>query len=229
MSGDPQWHYAQTRLQARHGERLDAAGWQGLEAAQSGDYYLDRARATALRGFAGRIDAGMEPHALERILRAEWRDLVAEIAGWVPTAWRPAVLWVQPIAELPARAALEAGTQAAWMEADPVLSAQTLTPAAWGRRWRALWPRGAAADRQPLEELAALVTAHLAALAQAPQDGGSAGLREALAHALTRIFRRHAAAPAAVFAQLALIALDLERFRGGLLRRRLFAPARSAP
>ena len=53
----------------------------------------------------------------------------------------------------------------------------------------------------------------------------SAPYRRDLAHAVTRLFRRHGASPAAVFCHLVLVALDLERLRGGLVRRRLFEPA----
>ena len=40
--------------------------------------------------------------------------------------------------------------------------------------------------------------------------------------ALRRLFRLHAGSAAAVFAYLALVALDLERLRGGLVVRALF-------
>jgi hypothetical protein len=44
----------------------------------------------------------------------------------------------------------------------------------------------------------------------------------ALETGLTRLFRRHAARPAAAYAHLGLLALDIQRLRAGLLRRRLF-------
>ena len=53
----------------------------------------------------------------------------------------------------------------------------------------------------------------------------SAPYRRDLAQTLTRIFRRHGGSPAAVFCHLALVALELERLRGDLVRRRLFEPS----
>ncbi len=70
MRSRAEFAFAQTRLQARHGERLTDADWRALESAQSPDRYLEQARATSLRRFVARIDAGMDSHAIERALRA---------------------------------------------------------------------------------------------------------------------------------------------------------------
>ena len=88
MSGRADWSYAQARLQARHGARLDEGDWRVLEAARSLDHYLDRSRATSLHRFADRLNAQMSSHAIERTLRAEWRRYVAEVAAWAAPAWQ---------------------------------------------------------------------------------------------------------------------------------------------
>ena len=48
------------------------------------------------------------------------------------------------------------------------------------------------------------------------------GLRAILDQSLTAAFRRHSQQPAAIFCHLGLVALDLERLRGGLVRRAVF-------
>ena len=60
-----------------------------------------------------------------------------------------------------------------------------------------------------------------------PQEA-SAPYRRDLAQTVTRLFRRHGGTPVAVFCHLALVALDLERLRGDLVRRALFEPAKEA-
>jgi hypothetical protein len=252
VSATPQWSYVQARLQARHGERLSEVDWRTLEAVKSLDHFIERSRATALRRFTAPINAAMSSYAIERLLRAVWRDYVAEVADWVEAEWRPAIEWVAPIADLPAFDALLRGAVPAWIAQDAALNdfsgddiAQriaaleksplaALAPGAkrantlatrWYVHWRSLWPRGAQAAA--LDELATIVRGHVELLARAAARETSAPYRRALARKLTRLFRRHSASPLAVFAHLALVALDLERLRGNLVRRRLF-PAMSA-
>ena len=251
MSAGPHWHYAQARLQSRHGDRLAEAGWHALEAAQTADAFLDRARATSLGRFAEPVSAAMNPHAMERALRGAWRAYVDEIAGWLPEAWRPAVAWTAPLPDLPAIDALLKGEMPVWVGQDPALALFTETDPAqrlaalqaspfapllprdgeslslgarWARHWRALWPRQSSADMRALDALARALQTHFARLAQAAAQETSAPHRHDLDKAVTRLFRRHAASPVAVFAHLVLTAHDLERLRGGLVRRRLFAP-----
>jgi hypothetical protein len=247
MSGRPQWSYVQARLQARHGERLQDADWRALEAARSLDQFIERSRATALRRFSERLNAGMSSHAIERSLRAAWRDYVAEVAGWGPLDWRPAVLWMSHLADLPAIDALLRGETPDWAQQDarllafleterhtakaplaPVLPApereSTLTRR-WYAHWRTLWPRGEA--QRALTHLVDTVKAHVDRLARADRQETSAPYRRELARNVTRMFRRHGGSPIAVFCHLTLVALDLERLRGGLVRRRLFGPARA--
>lgn len=251
MNATPQWSYAQARLQARHGERLSEVEWRTLEAVKSLDHFIERSRATALRRFAGPINAAMSSHAIERLLRAAWHDYVAEVASWVEADWQPALMWCAQVADLPALDALLRGAVPAWVGQDPALAdfagdeiAQRITaleksPLAalapgtnrastlagrWSAHWRSLWPRGT--QTGALDELAAAVQSHVEQLQRAAARETSAPYRRALAQKLTRLFRRHSAAPVAAFAHLAMVALDIERLRGDLVRRRLF-PAMS--
>lgn len=238
----PNWSYAQARLQARYSERLEPGDWSALEAASSLDYYLERARSTSLRRFSGHVTAPMDTHAVERVLRADWRRYVGEVATWAPDAWRPAILWVAYLADIAVIDHLLAGHAPDWSRDDPIygllaniaperrrsgLGGTLLHPfvspqgpatplaARWLRHWRALWPSGSKRERQSLDELVALVIGH--------HVGASRSRRDGLARAVARLFRREAATPVALFCVLLLLALDLERFRGGLVRRQLFA------
>lgn len=239
MSRHPQWNYVQARLQARHGERPLENDWRALEAAHSLDHFIERARATSLRRFTDAMNMSMSSHAIERALRAAWRGYVAEVAAWVPREWRAAVLWAAYVPDLPAIDAWLKGDVQDWMRRDPVVtdlidgSKKTAlapltvegggtTVARWQTHWRLLWPQKQKAESRLLRELPGTVGAHFTLLAKAGPQESSGRYRHELAHAVTRLFRHHPAAPIAVFSHLILMALDLERLRGGLVRRRLF-------
>jgi hypothetical protein len=251
MSDSPRWGYVQARSQARHGERLQEADWRAIEAARSIDQFIERARAFSLRRFIGRMDARMSNHAVERMLRDTWRAYVAEVAGWVPAAWREAVMWISLFPELPIIDALLMGEAPEWIQQDPAfaelaqadLQKRNVTPAnspldalvassgrektlaaRWYTHWHSLWPRRQAGNRA-LRDLIATINAHVERLDRAGLQEASASYRRDLALKLTRMFRRHGGSPAAIFCHLALVALDLERLRGDLIRRRLFEPS----
>ena len=255
MSSRPRWSHVQARLQARYGERLDEPGWRALEAAQSVDQLIERARASPLRRFTERLNARMSSHTIERLLREAWRDYVAEVASGLPAGWRAAALWTSHLPLLPVIDALLRGAAPAWASQDPALAAfsemdlprrsagsshtpvapliaspssQPTLAARWYTHWRSLWPKRQRHTEPALLDLTTQVTAHIQRLsAAAPQDTSDRYRRE-LERVVTRIFRRHVGSPAAVFSHLVLVALDLERLRGALVRRRLFAPAAEA-
>ena len=249
MSGEPRWHYVQARLQARHGERLTEEDWHRLEAAHSFEHFLDRAQGTALARFTAPLNATMTSHVVERLLRLAWRSYVAEIASWLDRDWQPAVLWTAHIADLPAIAALLRGETPAWAKDDAqltiladgevpqriaALEKSPLAPLApesdrpprlaerWSAHWQSLWPHSGTTEARALRGFTTLLETHAAQLALAAPPDTSAPHRLELAKSLTRLFRRHAASPVAVFSHLALVALDVERLRGNLIRRRLF-------
>jgi hypothetical protein len=248
VNARPQWGYVQARLQARHGERLQEGEWHALEAARSIEHYLERARGSPLRRLTDRVNGRMSAHAIERALRAAWRAYVAEVAGWVPREWQPAVLWTAHLADLPGLDALLRGETPGWTQHEPALfhaadrdpqfrvahlensplaplvaaaaTERSLT-ARWHNHWRALWP-GRAAETRRLTAFADVIQRHVERLAMAGSQESSVPHRQELASHLARMFRRNSASPVAVFCHLALVALDLERLRGGLSRRRLF-------
>jgi hypothetical protein len=250
-----QWSYVQARLQARHGERLHEGDWRALEATRAVDQYIERSRSTSLRRFTDHLNAKMSSHTMEGMLRMAWRSYVAEIAGWVVPTWKPAVEWVAHVPELPVIDVVLKGKAPGWTGSDPVFGALAegdpqqqvpsrrnlrlvpLYPARvsdellaqrWLTHWRSLWPQHRGPDYEWLAKLSDAVKDHVQRLDQAGIRDTSSPYRHDLAHHLTRIFRRRSGTPVAVFCHLALVALDLERLRGGLVRRQLFEPGTAA-
>jgi hypothetical protein len=136
------------------------------------------------------------------------------------------------------RAALAAGPLGSLLAAhahdsDPRRSSETLARglrrlragaalhgllAAWLAEWRRRWPRTGADERASLDRVVDLVRAHLLRFASLPADD-TAGARQALGARLATAVRRNVAQPAALFAYLALFAIDLERLRGEFVLR----------
>jgi hypothetical protein len=246
----PGFAYVQARLQARHAAHPDDAQWRALAATRGLPAYLAEARRTGLAPWIDTIAEGSGPHPIEGDLRRRLHDTIDEIAGWTPAPWRPAVAWCHWLPELPLlghllaevppppwlgehhhlrpylhdtatarRAALlKAGAGAlveGWEGGTPL--------AAWLAGWRQRWPRVARAARRPLDELAAAVEVHVRDFpSYAISDAW--GARRRFQDRLLRLFRRHPVEPVALFSYLALLALDLERLRGGLVERAVFAP-----
>lgn len=95
---------------------------------------------------------------------------------------------------------------------------------AWEHEWRARWPALDDEARAGLERLTALVRAHLGRFATLTAEDAPAA-RERLGADIAALLRRFPAQPVALFAYLALVALDLERLRGEILVRAAFRPA----
>jgi len=139
------------------------------------------------------------------------------------------VLWLRTLTELPRwdQQLREQGVL------DDELAQSMLQPAAsrqdtdllqvWVQHWRSLWPSLSGRNRQGLWSLIRMLQQHWAEFPQLPVDKAWSA-RQELDNALRFYFRRHVLQPGAAFAYLALLALCLERLRGELLRRILFAP-----
>jgi hypothetical protein len=241
--------YVQVRLQARHGARPDAVLWRSLQGTSDFANYLRLARDTPLRPWVATLDPGQGSDAIEGELRRLFRRHVDEVAGWVPPVWRPSVLWVRRLPDLPALQYLLGGEPVpAWLQHDAELrdmgclpvdsrlqvmqqsdcklfltafQAGESLPDAWMSHWRALWPRTARQD-QGLEKLGQALHRYLRLL-QADSCDSVQRRCEILHVQLVHAFRRYSLQPAAVFSSLALTALELARLRGELLVRQLFA------
>lgn len=240
---------AHARLHARHGRRLDAAAWRRIEVLRDFAPLLALARGTALQPWLAGIGADSDAQQVEAALRRHWRALVDEVAAWMPADWRPALAWC---ALLPDLALLQhlarGGAPTAWMQQDErwralcaaapearqaVLAAGPASDladawtaphrlgAAWQQAWRRRLPQPLGEARDMLDRLVQLLADHRQAFAEvAPSQGWQQ--RGVLQARLTLLLRRAALEPAAVFAHLALCALDLERLRAELLRPLLF-------
>jgi len=247
--------YALSRLHARLSRRLDPAAWSGIERSRETGPVLDLVRGTNLASLAGPLAAVPDLHGLDRACRDAWRALLGDACRWMPASWYPAIAWCGALACLPALGHLAGGEAVpAWMASDPdlaavakaspeerraVLAQGPLAPfaAAWPDRsrlgtawlveWRRRLPRGEFAGTA-LEEFTGLVAGHLARLAD-PQVPASARHDEAFDAAVTRRLRRHPLEPTAVFAWLALGALDIQRLRGEMARRIALPLARPVP
>jgi hypothetical protein len=207
----PDFAYVQSRLSARYGNRPDEAHWRTLEASRAAEHYLAQTRSGPLAPWTeGLLDA-RDPHRIEQHLRTRWQHHVDEVARWSPRDWQRAVRAFARLPEL----------------ALPHRNAPTGAEVA--ARWLSAWLRtlpdsGVVASlcRRSAELL-------LPRLADPQRAGGPRRTARALAEqsALARLFRRHAATAVAVFAYLALVALDLERLRGGLVVRSMFDAERA--
>ncbi len=113
--------YAQARLWARYGARPDDAAWRRVEHARELPALIDAARASAFRHWITGIDATATPHRIEASLRDRFRDLVFEVASWMPDEWQAAVRWSAVAADLPALQHLaRGGAFLPWMRDDPI-------------------------------------------------------------------------------------------------------------
>jgi hypothetical protein len=92
--------------------------------------------------------------------------------------------------------------------------------AAWERKWRALWPECSADEHANLDQLARITAEHVLRFGTLAVDEAG-GARLAFAARLAGLMRRAAGEPAALFAWLALLAVDLERLRGEFVARAL--------
>ena len=244
MSQAALFAYAGARLLARHGNRPTPDDWERLGRSRDFGHYLQGARATGLGPFVRNIGTHADGHEVERSLLTGWLDYVHRVAGWQPAAWRPPLQWLAVVPELPAFGhVLAQRPDHPWMAELPVLG-PALELTGQGRR-RALaagpagalladgatggdlWQRALAEWHRRLPRrpnrfqpaLAALETALAAYVAEVSEGSGAAEQR--LERVLVRTLRRHPREPAAAYAHLGLVALDLQRLRRELLLRRL--------
>lgn len=213
-------------MQARHGVRLTEADWKSLESAQSMAVYLERARVTPLKRFLGKIDPKLAPAAIERTLRQEAEAYAGEVASWLSPRWRPAFAWLGILPHLPLLGAGDREPPTADISPllAPGIAGAPTVAAGWYRHWQTLWPEGGD-SAAALSRFAAAAGRLLSAADPVAGGANSPAGRYAIRAFLNRAFRGQPSSPVAVVAHLGLTFLDLERLRGGLLRRQLFGPA----
>jgi hypothetical protein len=223
--------------------------WRRLESVGDIGAYLQVARNTTLRPWVVGLQADHGAHHMELALRQQYRHSIDEVASWMPAGWRSPVSWVRRLPDLPALQYLMTGASTpGWIQDDPelrsfasetpgvrvqALQASDCAPllkgwqrgeplyASWLEHWRALWPE-ASRLVVGVEALARLLLRHLGALSL-HSGAASASLYETLLRELNIAFRRYSFQPAAAFAHLGLVALDVQKLRAQLLQRALFA------
>ncbi len=249
MSAADGFEYAQARIQARMGLHPSEPVWRRLAASRTLSAYLEGARATALGPCVADLSGASDVHEIEQSVRSHLHRCVGEVALWAPEPWRVAVQWLNWLPYLPAlRHLLEGAEVRSWMgAAAPLKACLEVAPEArprvlalaggavlvnawergesmlraWGVTWRQRWPACTGQCAAGLNGIAAVLERHVSRFP-------AAGLRESwpARHALNarmrHLFRQHTLEPAAAFAYLALVALDLERLRADLTWRALF-------
>ncbi|MBF0294607.1 MAG: hypothetical protein HQL96_05410 [Magnetococcales bacterium] len=211
--------YLLARIQARHGQRLDENQWRMLSSAHSFNRFLSQARETSLGPWLEGIDPIGEIHHLEWSLRDAFRRHVVEVVSWAPPAWRAAGSWLTTLPDLEAMLHRRAwGMTHPWLQwlddqTHPLPPPGTDPFAWWLEQWRLLWPKDPGAHAQLLELIRYLQTA---------LTRNNVTWQE-LNEGVTLRFRRHAMHPTVLFSHLLLTAMDLNRLRGELSRRWLFA------
>lgn len=254
MMGTVLFPYVQARLQTRHGQRPDEFEWRRLHASGDLAHFLQAARTTTLRPWIMELPTRPSSDVIERSLRRQFRQYVVNVATWPPRAWRPAIIWTALLVDLPCLTRQPQDESVPpWMKEDPALhpfvpssrrerieamGASDWSPLveawesrsspleAWVSHWRRLWPLAPDAFLRPLEALLRLMLDHRQRMILDGAEADGWRTRAELTGQLEFMFRRYAQQPAAVFSHLALVALDLERLRGALVRRTLFPNVR---
>ena len=236
--------YMYARVCARLSDRPDEASWSRIEIVRDFATALDVVRASSLAPWAIGVGPDADVHAIEAAARRHWRSLVAEVAAWMPAVWQDSLRWCAALADLPAMQHLgQSGARPGWLREDAVLghlddaardaaegARRALVvesagdaarmAAGWRARWLWLLPRPLARWPQ-LAQLVRSIDDHSRHFAGAhPADGWP--LRRALHARLVLQLRRAPVDPAVAFIFLALAALDYERLRAELVRRRVF-------
>ena len=247
--------YALARVAARYGQRLDEGAWRRVEASRTLSHYLAAVRSTALAGWVSSIDADDDCHAIERALMMQWRSYVDGVAVWHPRSWQAWLAWLAWLPTLSLLAPLgrpEAVPK--WLLADPLygpfavgtpadraaalehtalaalgsaVAGLTTLGAAWGAEWQLLRPQTELRTENLLQRLTAAIEEHEQAMLRATDSAGP--LRQELASRLQRLLRAAAGTVIVTVGHLALVALDVERLRGGLVRRCLFGDDQTEP
>ena len=244
-----QFIYTQIRLQARHGMRPDEHIWQIVESKKDLANYLQTARQTRLRNWVAGLQSTDNHHVIETTLLKLYREYILDMARWVPSAWRESVEWTVVLIYLPAiQHLLYGNTSRNWMLEIPELKSMTMSNlnsrldsfsqspyarlldawqenqsllTAWLACWQSLLPGKKLHQQEPLKQLVAMLEEHIESFRHV-SPRVTWRQRQRLTAKLTLMFRKYAFQPVAVYIHLLLVALDMERLRGGIMQRSLF-------
>jgi hypothetical protein len=243
--------YAQARIQSRYGRRADAGVWLKLHNIHDLGSYLQAAQQMPLRHWVLGLGLGHSSHEIELTLRHKYRSHVDEVANWMPIEWKQSLRWIKRLVDLPVLQYLvEGGEPLAWMRSDPEIAnfiaddprlcLQAIRQAGngvmvdswqkngsilkgWLSQWNDLRPESGL-QNQGIERLERLLHEQMQAQSK-HQQGTPATDYDIISERLRLIYRRYAFLPAAVFAYLAMVAVDIHRLRNDLMQRLYFQQA----
>lgn len=226
--------YAQARVQARFATRAAPHDFSVIDASRSVAHLHEALRHGPFAPFVANAGVAPDADAFEAGLRWTWRAACAEVARWHAPAWTPAFVVFRAHADLASLALLRANTSIpAWLRNDNFLgpiahseadarlallqerygreiarafAANEPLAAVWKAAWRRSWPGPALSVARQLDKVAAL---------HADNSVTDASQLSSNTARLERLFRRTAGTPVAGFAHLGLVALTLQRIRGG--------------
>ena len=226
--------YACARVAAREGARADASAWGRIETASERRVMLDIARVSPLHHWTAGLAAELPPHDIERALRAHWKAAGDEAVRWMPHRWQAAVEWTVTLPSLPVVDALRRCAplppdfanddvppelERALARISPGVDGAEVVRA-WHDEFLQRLPSSHLREAPLLREWLRILAAHDGAMRAAPP--GDAALLVATLRAHLRALRRRAMLePTAIFIYVTQRALDLARFRGEIMRRRL--------
>lgn len=227
--------YLQARVQARYAALPDESIWLHIGALKNLPAFLEEARGTVLAKWVFGLSGNSSAEEIENQLQQQFLGTIMEAANWFDEQWRPAVLWLSTLVELPTLDYLiRSGKPVEGRISDPLLkelTGQKLQNTdilqAWIEKWKSQWPNLSAGNLQGLESLLQLLQQHwtrfpLLSVNETWQARSDLQVR------LRLLFRRHLLQPSMAFEYLCLVALCLERLRAELLRRALFSELKGA-
>lgn len=248
MNNSAHFAYVQARLQARHGVRPNELEWRRLHSIGDLGNYIQVAQKGALNQWVVGMNVNTTAHEIELTLRERYRAYIDELSNWLGHDWHAAVLWTKRLVDLPALNHLLSGLPAQnWMHDDPELkpfiqSNENLRNEAflnsdcagfvqarqnqlrftdvWFSEFQKLCPVNIA-RQAGFQRLWKAFSNRIQTQCDLP-DESTAIARDSLEEELIASFRRYSSTPPALFIHLALIALDMEKLRGGLVHRSLF-------
>ena len=245
MTGRSAFSYAQVRIQSRYGQRAGEHLWLRLHNIHDMASYLQAAQQTSLQPWILGISSTHSSHEIELALRQKYRLHIDEVASWLPANWRMSLYWIKRLVDLPAlQYLLDDGVPLEWMKSDPGINKFTLEDssqrlkvlheegcaslanawrqgdsllAGWFLHWNQVNPT-ATAFIYGLQDIYKCLYQHI----QPDANEASATDYDVLSDELRYIFRRYAFQPAAAFAYLAIIAIDIHHLRSDLMQRLWF-------
>ena len=227
--------YVQARVQARYAVLPNESIWRHIGALKSLAGFLEEARGTVLAQWVFGLSGNSSAEEIESQLQQQFHSTIIETADWFDEQWRPAVLWLSTLVQLPTLDYLIRSNKSVEDSiSDPLLLElvdQKLQNSdilqAWVDKWKTQWPNLSGRNFQNLEFLLQLLQQHWTQFSSLSVNE-TWQARSDLQVRLRLLFRRHVLQPSMAFVYLCLVALCLERLRAELLRRALFPEVKGA-